>query len=41
MRLSTIFYSVVIAAVFSLTASFTTTKTSNTTKYGDWFFPGR
>jgi hypothetical protein len=38
MRLSTIFYSAAIAAVFSLTASFTTTKTSNTKKTGDWFF---
>jgi len=38
MRLTNIFYSVAIAAVFSLTASFTTTKTSNTSKTGDWFF---
>jgi hypothetical protein len=40
MRLSTIFYSVAIAAVFSLTASFTTTKTSKTDKTGEWFFLG-
>jgi len=38
MRLSTIFYSTAIAAVFSLTASFTTTKTSKAIKTGDWFF---
>jgi hypothetical protein len=38
MRLTTIFYSAAIAAVFSLTTSFTTTKTSNANKPGDWFF---
>ncbi len=38
MRLTTIFYSIAMAAVFSLTASFTTTKTSQTAKAGDWFF---
>lgn len=38
MRLSTIFYSTAIAAVFSLTTSFTTIKPSGTNKTGDWFF---
>lgn len=38
MRLTTILYSTVIAAVFSLTTSFTSFKTSNTNKAGDWFF---
>ena len=38
MRLTTIFYSVAIAAVFSFTTSFTTAKTSKTNKTGDWFF---
>jgi hypothetical protein len=38
MRLSTIFYSAAIAAVFSLTTSFTTTKTPDTNKTGNWFF---
>ena len=38
MRLTTIFYSAAIATVFSLSASFTTTKTSKTNKDGDWFF---
>jgi hypothetical protein len=38
MRLTTIFYSTAIAAVFTLTASFTSTKSSGTNKPGDWFF---
>ena len=38
MRLTTIFYSAAIAAVFSLTSSFTSIKTSQTNKTGDWFF---
>jgi len=38
MRLSTIFYSAAIAAVFNLTASFTFIKTSKENKAGDWFF---
>lgn len=38
MRLTTIFYSAAIATVFSLSASFTTTKISNASKDGDWFF---
>jgi hypothetical protein len=38
MRLTTIFYSLAIATIFSLTSSFTFTKTSATTKAGDWFF---
>jgi len=38
MRPSTIFFSVAIAAVFSLTNSFTSPNTSDTNKTGDWFF---
>jgi hypothetical protein len=38
MRLSTIFYSAAIAAVFTLTSSFTSTKKSKENKAGDWFF---
>ncbi|HEY6062964.1 MAG TPA: hypothetical protein VIV35_05115, partial [Chitinophagaceae bacterium] len=38
MRLSTIFYGVAIAAVFTLTSSFTFTKKSKENKAGDWFF---
>ena len=38
MRLTTIFCSAAIAVVFSLSASFTSTKTSKTNKTGDWFF---
>ena len=38
MRLTTFFYSAAIAAVFSLTTSFTYTKSSKTNRTGDWFF---
>jgi hypothetical protein len=38
MRLTTIFYSAAIAAVFSLTSSFTSVKSFKTDKPGDWFF---
>lgn len=38
MRLTTIFYSTVIATVFSLTTAFTSTTSSPTKKTGDWFF---
>ena len=38
MRLTTIFYTAAIAAVFSLTASFTSASNSKTNKAGDWFF---
>jgi len=38
MRLTTIFYSFAIVSVFSLTASFTFSKTPGTNKTGDWFF---
>jgi hypothetical protein len=38
MRLTTIFYSAAIAAVLSLSAAFTTTKTFKAGKDGDWFF---
>ena len=38
MRLTTIFYSAAIAAVFSLTSSFTSIKTIKAKKPGDWFF---
>ncbi len=38
MRLTTIFYSTAIAAVFSLTTSFTSTKSSKVNRAGDWFF---
>lgn len=38
MRLTTIFYSTVIAALFSFTTSFTTAITYKTNKAGDWVF---
>jgi hypothetical protein len=38
MRLTTIFYSTVIATVFSLTTAFNSFNSSDTKKSGDWFF---
>jgi hypothetical protein len=38
MRLTTIFYSTVIVAVFSLTTAFTFTNSSAKKEVGDWFF---
>jgi hypothetical protein len=38
MRLTTIFYSAAIAAVFSMTTSFSTAKKHIADKHGDWFF---
>lgn len=38
MRLTTIFYSTAIAAVFSLTIAFTSIKKATANKAGDWFF---
>ena len=38
MRLTTIFYSIAITAIFNLASSFTAIKTSNVSKAGDWFF---
>ena len=38
MRLTTIFYSIAITAIFSLASSFTTVKTYNVSKAGNWFF---
>jgi hypothetical protein len=40
MRMTTIFYSVAMAAVFSFTSSFTSPNISKTNKTGDWFFLG-
>jgi hypothetical protein len=38
MRLTTIFFSTALAAVFSLTTSFTSITSSKVNKTGDWFF---
>jgi len=38
MRLTTFFYSTLIAAIFSLTTAFTVDNTSTKSKAGDWFF---
>jgi hypothetical protein len=38
MRLTTIFYSTLIAVVFSLTSAFTTARSSAKKSDGDWFF---